>query len=604
MPWPVDHPALIDPQLLPWSTGLDLMCPDAEFVRVLRYLPGRRVTSQIRLGDQEFILKLFASPRARGNERRLGFWKHSSVGNLVPTPFGSDRSGHLELIEFVPGTPLNQLDGDEFVHACEMAGDALRKLHTSGVELDRTWTISEELDQLERRSTPRASTAISALILLDFSGGGPLISAHRDCHPGQAVVEGDQFRWIDLDDSAMAPAGLDVGNLIAHLRRYGAVDKRAPEVITRAIEAFRGAYGELPDGHDVWEWLTLARLACLEENRHRRSDQASVLLDLLTELSGGLTSVAPTASDKSLRQVQHGDEAVKAALDEVGIVPSGSAVLVPTGHEDRPVFRVESNVGTVALKFFSARARNSPFRDHLNLWNSPLGETRQTPGLPRPFGWSSSQHCLVMEWLDGEPLARRGDPPTRKYLAEAASLLADFHGCGVRYGKVRDAEAILRSSERKCAEIRGTSVGELAERIISSLADQLPDDNDFVISHGDFSPRNIIVTTDGLRLIDFDRIQLADPARDVSYYGAWSWVTGLLFDGKSDWSIAEEFTSEYLRHRESTELKDQLSFHYAAALIRIVHGWTILRRDPERSRPVLEEALRILENENLRATPS
>lgn len=596
MPWPVDHPALMDSELIPWSSELDSMCPDAEIVRVLRYLPGRRVTSQIRSGDQNLIVKLFASPRARGNERRLGLWKNSPVGNLVPMPLGSDRTGHLELIEFVPGTPLNQLDGDEFVHACEMAGGALRQLHTSGVELDRAWTISDELDQLERRSTPRASMAIAALIRLDFSGGGPLISAHRDCHPGQAVVEGDRFNWIDLDDSAMAPAGLDVGNLIAHLRRYGAVDTRAPDVITRSIEAFRGAYGDLPDGYEVWEWLTLARLACLEENRHRRSEQAIVLLDLLAELSGGLTRVAPTKRDESFSHDRHVDEAdVEAVLDELAIVPSGTAMLVPTGHEDRPVFRVESNVGTVALKFFGARARNTPFRDHSELWKSPFGEVRRPPGLPRPLGWSNSRHCLVMEWLYGEPLAKRGDPPTRLHLDEAATLLADLHSCDVRFGKVRDAEAILRSSQRKCAEIKETSIGDLARNVIDALAVRLPEDEIFVISHGDFSPRNLIVTPDGLRLIDFDRIQLADPARDVTYYGAWSWVTGLLFDGKSDWSIAEEFKSEYQRHRGSTNMENQLSFHFASALIRIVHGWTILRQDPERARPVLDEALRILE---------
>jgi len=31
----------------------------------------------------------------------------------------------------------------------------------------------------------------------------------------------------------------------------------------------------------------------------------------------------------------------------------------------------------------------------------------------------------------------------------------------------------------------------------------------------------------GLALIDFDRLQMAAPERDISYWGAWTWVTML-----------------------------------------------------------------------------
>lgn len=607
MPWPADHPALTDPLLIPWSDALDTLCPDAEFVRILRHLPDRRVTSQIRSGHRDLVLKLFASPRARGNDRRLRLWKSSAVADLVPSPMGSDRTGHLGLIEFIPGEPMNQLRGDDFVKACELSGDALRRLHTSGVELDRAWTISEELDQLERRATPRAATAIAALIGLDFSGGGSLVSAHRDCHPGQAVVEGDVLRWIDLDDSAMAPAGLDVGNLIAHLRRYGAVGTIEPAVISRSIDAFRGAYGQLPEGSDVWEWLSLARLACLAEYRHKRSDEAITLLELLSELSNGLTDVIPPKNSKTAQSTRsshfevNGD--VAQVLDEMGLAPTGEATLIPTGHADRPVYRVATSAGLVAAKFFEANRRKAPFRDHADLWNSPFGESRHPPGLPRPLGWVESRHCLVMEWLDGSPLARRGDPPPRHHLGEAASLLADLHSAGTRHRKTRDVEAILRSSGRKCQDLADTPIGELAREVLDTLAARLPEDDEFVPSHGDFSPRNLIVTPDGVRLIDFDRIQMADPARDVAYYGAWSWVTGLLFDGQSDWTINDEFLAAYLRQRPASRLGDQMSFHLAAALVRIVHGWTVLRQNPETARPVLKEALRILDGRGLPLLP-
>lgn len=594
MSWPADHPALTDPQLIPWSSALDTLCPDAIFVRILRHLPNRRVTSHIRSGDRDLVLKLFASPRARGNDRRLKLWKNSAVEDLVPTPMGSDRAGHLGLIEFVPGETMSGLRDEEYVRACEMAGDALRRLHTCGVELDRVWTISEEMDQLQRRATPRAATAIAALVEMEFPGGGSLVSAHRDCHPGQAVIDGGALRWIDLDDSAMAPAGLDVGNLVAHLRRHGATGTMDPQVISRSIDAFRGGYGELPEGSDVWEWLSLARLACLAEQRHKSPEEAIALLRVLSEISGGLTDENPSKTPKVSSPEVETSLDVEGVLDELSLLVTGEAALVPTGHDDRPVFRVETAQGFIAAKFFDPSQRREPFKDHSDLWNSSFGAVRHPPGLPRPLGWSESRHCLVMEWLDGSPLARRGDPPPRHHLKEAASLLADFHSAGTRHRKTRDVEAILRSLERKSRDLADTSIGVLTRRVLDTLAVHLPEDGEFVPSHGDYSPRNLIVTDAGLRLIDFDRIQLSDPARDVAYYGAWSWVTGLLFDGRSDWTIGEDFVEAYLHRRPASHLRNQMSFHSVAALVRIVHGWTVLRRDPDSARPVLVEALRIL----------
>lgn len=596
MPWPTDHPAVTDPQLIPWSSGLDSICPDAEFIRTLRYLPGRRVASHVRSGGGDLVLKLFASPRARGNDRRLRSWKESPARDLVPAPMGSDRTGHLGLVEFVPGVPLNQLEGIELIRACEMAGAALNRLHNSGVELDRDWSISEELDQLERRATPRASGAIAALVGLDFAKGTSLVSSHRDCHPGQAVVSGEHFCWIDLDDSAMAPAALDVGNMIAHLRRYGAVGTIDPRVVAKSIDAFRAAYGELPEQSDMWEWLSLARLVSLAEYRHSRADEAVALLELLSELSGGLTR----ATSRNARETESasGIESnvdVVDVLDELGLVATGDAVLIPTGHADRPVFRVETNQGRVAAKFFEPIRRQAPFKDHTNLWNSPFGASRHSPGLPRPLGWSESRACLVMEWIEGKPLARRGEPAPRSHIREAASLLADLHSAGTRHRKTRDVEAILRSLERKCVDVGSSPIGDLARQVLDGLSRRLPEDHEYVPSHGDFSPRNLILTSEGLRLIDFDRIQLADPARDVAYYGAWSWVTGLLFDGRSDWSIGDEFTVEYLACRPDVRLSPQLPFHKVAALVRIVHGWTVLRKNPDSARPVLVEALRLLD---------
>lgn len=611
MPLPADHPACTDPALAQWKSGYDSLCPDAEVMRVLRHLPGRRVTSQVRLvgrdAGRDAVLKIFATPRARGNDRRLTRWKASAVADIVPAPLGADVTGHVGLVEFLPGEPLDHLDGIRFVAALEAAGDALRRLHRSGVELDRSWTLDEELGQLERRMTDRASTAVRALLAMDVPGHHALVSAHRDCHPAQAVIAatggadgtasatGASLRWIDLDDAAMAPAGLDLGNLVAHLRRDGAIGTRPQALVDAGIAALQSGYGAAPEGTEQWEWLSLARLACLAEDRHRRPDWADLILSALARLSGGVTLHEPSRFQRPASpRVDVTATGVGAALDGMGLTVTAQPVLIPTGHADRPVYRAETGRGPVAVKC-TASDSAGPHRDLLELWDSSFGRTRRPPGLAEPLGWSSAIRAVVTDWLPGTPLARRGEPPPPvDHLPAVAVLVADLHASGVRHRRHRDAEGIMRSTQRKAAELGSTDLGDLAGRVVAAMARRLPDDEEMVPTHGDFSPRNVMVTADGPRLIDFDRLQLSDPARDVCYYGAWLWTTGLLHDGHPSWRDGETLIDHYLSHRPAARLEGQLEFHRAAALMRIVHGWTVLRRSAELARPVLDEALRIL----------
>ena len=75
--------------------------------------------------------------------------------------------------------------------------------------------------------------------------------AVRDHEVRASGAEGE-VRWIDLDDAAMAPRGLDVGNFVAHLRRdavVGADRQRGLEAVEQgaggrpeqAAEVFRPA---------------------------------------------------------------------------------------------------------------------------------------------------------------------------------------------------------------------------------------------------------------------------------------------------------------------------------------------------------------------------
>lgn len=279
MQWSPEHPALTDDALVPWSPGAQELCPAGIAVRVLRYLPGRRVTTLVQHPGGLAVLKVFASPRARGNHRRLGAFAAAGVGGLVPRSLGADDSGHVGLIELVSGTPLNEVGNDQLPVCVERVGRALKKLHDSGARLDRSWSTEEETAQLRRTAGPETRTAVEDAIRRWAPRPGTLVPSHRDCYPDQAVIHETDLRFIDLDDAAMAPPGLDTGNFLAHLVKDAVLGVRPWRPTREAIGAFLTGYDGAPDDLHSWTRLSVIRLAALAETRHRDGEQARLLLD-------------------------------------------------------------------------------------------------------------------------------------------------------------------------------------------------------------------------------------------------------------------------------------------------------------------------------------
>ena len=69
-----------------------------------------------------------------------------------------------------------------------------------------------------------------------------------------------------------------------------------------------------------------------------------------------------------------------------------------------------------------------------------------------------------------------------------------------------------------------------------------------MVSHGDFSPRNVLIGDGGLVLIDFDRLQMAGAGRDVQHLAAWAWVTEVTagrVDPVAGWALGDRFEIAY-----------------------------------------------------------
>ena len=282
MHWPAEHPLHTDDALARWREPADRLCQDGLALRVLKHVPGRRVATLVSTSDGLAVLKVFSSPRARGNDRRLRALGRE-VGELIPRALRVDAEGHVGLLSYLPGRPLESLAGGKFVVASGRVGTALGRLHGCGVVLDRQWTVLDEVAHLRATATPVTETGVEKTIRsccpAPVQG---LVPAHRDLHPGQVVVRDDDVALIDLDEATMAPRGLDVGNFLGHLTRDAVLGRRPAAEVVDAGRAFCAGYGETPADTDCWRQLTLARLAALADTRQGRPDWMDSLLAVLT----------------------------------------------------------------------------------------------------------------------------------------------------------------------------------------------------------------------------------------------------------------------------------------------------------------------------------
>jgi aminoglycoside phosphotransferase (APT) family kinase protein len=272
---------------------------------------------------------------------------------------------------------------------------------------------------------------------------------------------------------------------------------------------------------------------------------------------------------------------------------AATSTMLGADHHDRLVWISNVNDQPVVVKRYQSADGATIFRSMLDLWHSPFGQPRNPPGVPEPISFDHNE--LTMGLVVGNALGTRGDSGlTRFYLFEVAELIADLHGSGVEVPRLRTASKLLRSLHRKL-QIVNPHLAEEYLAAINAAARIAPVDEQLVVSHGDLSPRNVLVTDRGLVLIDFDRLQMADRGRDLAYTGAWVWVTELLAHGIASWEFADELAQQYYEYAAlpTESWRNNSPFFRSAALLRIAQSWSTLTDQPLLSQQIVREATRI-----------
>jgi aminoglycoside phosphotransferase (APT) family kinase protein len=224
----------------------------------------------------------------------------------------------------------------------------------------------------------------------------------------------------------------------------------------------------------------------------------------------------------------------------------------------------------VMAKLYRDGQGEKAFTNMQRLWASPFGRTRRPPGLPEPLDYVTEASALITERLPGRPLLELGDVGEAR-LAETMQLLADLHACGVEPEIRRTWRGILRSLARKVRRVREVApqAASHIEPVVAGLSGARVKDSELVCAHGDFSARNVLVTEQRLVLIDWDRLQQADPARDVTYFAVWPWREAVQSGRMPDRQSLPRALETYRRLRPSVHLHRQVPFHVAAALVRM-----------------------------------
>lgn len=245
-----------------------------------------------------------------------------------------------------------------------------------------------------------------------------------------------------------------------------------------------------------------------------------------------------------------------------------------TGRPDQKSLPLLSPDGLpVVAKFFSSDRGPACFENMQMLWRSSFGERRQPPGLPRPVEFISEIEVLIMERLEGKPFAEIAGR-NETIFDDSIRLLAALHSSDATPEKKRSSRSIVRSTQRKAEGIIKLTpqYADPVRAVVAALEADRSKDQELVPTHGDFSPRNVLVGEGRLTIIDWDRLQLADPCRDLAYMATWAWPEALRRGRWPDRSALQRAMEIYLSVRPDASLKKSISFHIAAGLIRRAHS--------------------------------
>jgi Ser/Thr protein kinase RdoA (MazF antagonist) len=216
-------------------------------------------------------VKVYRSHRAAVVAERVGALAAGPLEPAIPRVLLADPGLHLVVLSWLPGVTLGEAvlagDGDGCVRAAAALGGWHRAWCGAGPVPLKPHSLERELGVLYEaagRSTwggARAAVAHARGIARPWA---PRTVVHRDLYEEQLLL-GPRVGLIDLDDVALGPPELDLGNLLAHLELLALRSGRDLGRSMRLLVAGYARWGPplAPALLDGCRRLSLLRLACI-----------------------------------------------------------------------------------------------------------------------------------------------------------------------------------------------------------------------------------------------------------------------------------------------------------------------------------------------------
>jgi Ser/Thr protein kinase RdoA (MazF antagonist) len=185
-------------------------------------------------------------------------------GRPIASPWALGRSDERKLLvlEPMPGRRWADLDPGALPGALHRLGEGIAAVHDTApppgtprfgrLDLARV-ARSADLVALARPDVADRLRRLAGRLRDGPPAGERAVLLHGDCHPKNALFDGDALALIDLDQSGTGPAAADIGSLLARLRRDEATGTAGSETLVAAFLAGYAAVRPLPsDGSLRW----------------------------------------------------------------------------------------------------------------------------------------------------------------------------------------------------------------------------------------------------------------------------------------------------------------------------------------------------------------
>ncbi len=308
---------------------------------------------------------------------------------------------------------------------------------------------------------------------------------------------------------------------------------------------------------------------------------------------------------RSLRKLYEGERTLPRMRRILPASPHLHGVLATTLRykpERRFVGKLDNGIGEAVVLRLYPEAQYEDIRQRAWAFKEQ-GDLR----VPRVVGDSKRYSALAHRWVDGQLLEDMlcGHDDPGPLLEHVAGALATLHRQRPRLNAMYSASDYCRGVAAACdavaavdpdlgvraAELRDTVQGAVLELNWRSQ-----------VVHGDFSADQVVVHSDGVTVLDFDRAAYGNPSMDIGSFAAG--LLGLATEGRVPLvrasAIANDLSAAYWRAMGFEDPAGVRVFTAGALLMRAPEPFRLrVKAWPARVAALLDHAERIMQTETL-----